>query len=666
MRKKKKMNPRVVFLIVLLLAVFIIFGVRLADFQIINTEGYATVKSNQSSFTTTLSATRGEILDRYGRALVKNREGYDVTVNKAYMNDGDLNGTILELIDLFKDAGVEWTDNLPMSPSAPFGFNPESERSVSSLKANIELNDYATAENCFEEMVLRYDLQGYNKEVQRQLMGVRYSMERSGFSLNTPFTMAKDIPTDLMSYIKESMSSVPGVQIVVSTYREYSNGTVAPHLLGTVGKIYAEQWEELKAKGYKYSDLIGKSGIEAVYEDYLRGKDGKLAYCFDDDGRVVSTEIVEQPIQGNTVMLSIDKKVQTAAQSSLQNAILEANAKGGVVTGGSAVVVDIDTAEILASVNYPYFDLNSYSEDFSRLSKEKNKPLFDRAFNGVYPPGSAFKPLVAIAALNNNIITKDECINCVGTYRYYPDFRPSCMKVHRNQNVINALSNSCNYFFFDVGRRLGIEKITQYAKGFGLGEKTGVEIDESAGVLAGPEHSKEVGSVWYGGNVVQAAIGQSDNSFTPLQLAMYMTTIVNKGTRYKASLLNQIRSYNLEEIVLDYKPEVLNKVNINDSVIDIVKQGMLSVTEEGTARRFFSDYSIKVGGKTGTAENPGADHATFIAFAPYDDPKIAVAIVVEHGEYSTTTVPVAKAIFDAYFLDVSDSYVEPPANTLIQ
>ncbi|MDO4742941.1 MAG: penicillin-binding transpeptidase domain-containing protein, partial [bacterium] len=521
-------------------------------------------------------------------------------------------------------------------------------------------------EDCFDEMVLRYDLQGYEKDIQRLLMGVRYSMERSGFSLNTPFTMAKDIPTDLMTYIKESMSSVPGIQIVVSTYREYSNGTVAPHLLGTVGKIYAEQWEELKSKGYKYSDLIGKSGIEAVYEDYLRGKDGKLAYCFDDDGNVVSTEIVEQPVQGNTVMLSIDKKIQMAAQTSLQNVILEANAKDGVVTGAAAVVVDIDTGELLAAVNYPYYDLNSYTENFQQLSNASNKPLFDRAFNGVYPPGSAFKPLVAIAALNNNTITKDECIDCVGTYRYYTDFTPSCMKVHRSQNVINALSNSCNYFFFDVGRRLGIEKITQYARGFGLGEKTGIEIDESAGILAGPEHCKTVGTVWYGGNVVQAAIGQSDNSFTPLQLAMYMTTIVNSGTRYKASLLNQIRSYNLEEIVYDYKPVVLNKVSIQDSVINIVKQGLLSVTEEGTAQRYFNDYSIKVGGKTGTAENPGADHATFIAFAPYDDPQIAVSIVVEHGEYSTTTVPVAKAIFDAYFLDVSDSYIEPSANTLIQ
>ncbi|MEE1026845.1 MAG: penicillin-binding transpeptidase domain-containing protein, partial [Acutalibacteraceae bacterium] len=325
--------------------------------------------------------------------------------------------------------------------------------------------------------------------------------------------------------------------------------------------------------------------------------------------------------------------------------------------------LNVKTGGILAAVNYPTYTYEEYENDYESLVKNTTeRPLFDRAFTGTYPPGSTFKPAVACAALQEGVITADETITCVRKYRHFKDYQPNCMHFHGGMTLIPALSKSCNYFFFETGRRLGITKMNSYCKKLGLGVKTGVEVSESAGILAGPESRDE----WYEGYTLSAAIGQSDNAFTPLQLAAYTATIANSGVRYKTTLIDKVMSYSQDEVISESKPEIADTVKLDENVINTVKKGMLSVTEDGTGSRVFADYPITVGGKTGTAETTtGADHTVFIAFAPYENPEIAVAVIIEHGKYSSYSGGLLKAIFNAYFFTELQNQTESPSYELL-
>lgn len=666
MAKKKKKNPRIITLIALLLVIMVAFGWRMSDFQLINAGEYASQGENISTRDATMKATRGEILDRYGRPIAVNREGYDVVFNGAYMTKSTMNSTIKRMTDLLSSYGYTWIDTLPMAKTSPYDFNSGSDSAISKLKSDLGLNHYATAQNCFSEMIKRYSLEGIDETTQRTIMGVRYSMENADFSISLPFTFAEDISSQLMTVIMESESDLPGVEIKVVSYREYVDDTLAVQLIGNVGKIQAEEWEKYKAAGYSYDDKVGNGGVEEAFENYLKGKDGTVSYKIDGSGNILSSTITTQPVNGDTVKLSIDKRLQLVAQSKLKEVVDSANSSGGTITGAAAVAVDVNTGQVLASANYPTYTLSEYKNNYEKLATDKGKPLFDRAFNGQYPPGSTFKPAIACAGLQYGKITAGEIIKCVQKYTYFEDYQPSCMHYHGPMNVVSAISKSCNYFFFETGRRLGIENMNSFCRQLGLGEYTGIEVPESKGILAGPDYSKSVGQTWYGGNTLQAAIGQSDNAFTPLQLAMYTATIANGGTRYKATLLNEVMNYTLDQSVFLNNGTVLNKLDISDANLDTVKEGMLSVAEEGTARTYFANYAIKVAGKTGTAQTTGADHSVFTVFAPYDNPQIAISVVVEHGQFSYTTGPVAKAMLDAYFFNSTDNYSEPLANTLLQ
>lgn len=665
MRVKKKQNPRIIVMISLLLAVFLIFGFRSADFQVVTADEFASRNAGLKSVTTDIKATRGVIVDRYGRPIVTNRDGYNIVFNSAYMKKADYNTTIITMCELLDKYSQQWNDQLPMEASAPYAFTDDAS-AVSQLLSKLGLNDYATAENCYNEMIKRYSLESCPDRYKRTVMGVRYSMERADFSVSYPYTFAEDISAELMMTISESYGDLAGVEIEVVTYRDYADPTLAVHMIGSIGKIDQSEWQTLKDKGYGYSDYVGKSGIEKAFEDYLRGTDGKLTYYFDKSGNVVYTEVTEQPSQGNTVFLGLDKKLQKVAQDALANNINELNSKGSHITGGAVVVSSVKTGEILASANYPSYDIDTYYSDYQSIASAPNTPLYDRAFRGLYPPGSAYKPIVAVAGLQENIIDRYTTIFCKKKYTFYEDSQPSCMHYHGNVNVISAISQSCNYFFFDVGRQVGITKLNQYSMNFGLGELTGIETTESKGILAGPKYSASVGKPWYAGLTLSAAIGQSDNSFTPLQLAVYTSTIANGGKRLKATLLNSVKSATTNEYVYKTEPQVVAEVGASESVMNTVKEGMLSVTSEGTARAYFENYPIAVGGKTGTAQTTGLDNSVLIIFAPYDDPEIAISIVVEHGEKSYSTGPVAKAILDEYFFSSTEKYTESMPNTLLQ
>ncbi len=661
MRVKPKQNPRIVVMVSLMLVLFTIFGFRAANFQVVTADDFALENAHLTAIKTKIPATRGEIVDCYGRPIAVNRDGYCIVFNSAYMKKADYNDTILALSKLLTQYNCEWTDNLPMTNEAPYDFTDE--KAALRLKSKLELNDYATAENCYDEMIERYSLETYNDADKRIIMGVRYSMERADFSVSNPFTFSEDIPTELMLTVAESFTHIRGIEINVVSYRKYIDSQLAPHAIGTIGKITAEEWETLKGKGYSYNDYVGKSGVEKAFEEYLKGQDGEMTYYFDKSGNVVKTEITKQPVQGNTVFLTIDSTLQKVAQDALADNIKLLNSKGQSITGGSVVITNVKTGEVLTMANYPSYDLENLSDYLS--GDVANNPLFDRSLRGTYPPGSAFKPMVAVAGLSKGIMEPYDTIFCSQKYKYYDDYQPSCMHYHKTVNVFSAISQSCNYYFFDIGRQVGITDLNTYAKKMGLGIKTGIELGESAGILAGPEHSKEVGTQWYAGMTLAAAIGQSDNAFTPIQLANYTATIANGGTRYKTTLLKTVRTAGTNESVFKMTPEIYDTINTSDAVITAVKQGMKSVTSEGTASAYFADYPINIGGKTGTAQTTGLDNSVLILFAPYEDPEIAVSIVVEHGEKSISTGPVAKAIMDEYFFGSSDPEQDDKPNQLL-
>ncbi|MEE1053095.1 MAG: penicillin-binding transpeptidase domain-containing protein [Acutalibacteraceae bacterium] len=641
---KKKHQTALTVLSIIMILVLLLYTARIYSIQIVKASEYSSLANGSTSVRkAVLKAPRGEILDRYGRQIAVNRDGYNIVFNKAYVGD-DLNDIILSLINLLDNSGTEHTDKLPMEYSAPYAFK-EDESNAKLIKV-LDLADYATAENCFTHLVERYELENYSVDEQRKIMGVRYSMEIADFSISYPFTFAEDISTELMRKISESNFMLSGVSVEVVPFRQYPDTSLAVNLIGTVGPIFEEDWnggENYKERGYSYDDKVGKSGIEYYAEEYLRGTDGEITYYIDNDGNIVNQEVTKAPIAGKTVMLTIDAKMQRTVQDALANTVRTLQSEGGTATAAAAVVIDINSGGVITSANYPTYDTATMSENYDALLADPSNPLTDRAFQGVYPIGSTIKPIVAAAALENNLYTNGELIFCKRTYDYFNDFRPSCMHYHGNMNLTMALSKSCNYFFFELGRRVGAITLTDYYKQFGLGVKTGVEVNDSAGILIEPT------SNGFGGDTLQIAIGQL-NAFTPLQLANYVATFANGGTHYKATLIDKIVSYDMTETYDNCEPVVLNTVSLKQSTISSIKEGMLSVTVDGTGHAALGDYPIKIGGKTGTSQVEGkADHSTFIVFAPYDNPEIAISVVLEHGSSTYASGNLVRQILDSYF-----------------
>lgn len=653
---KKKHQTALTVLSILLILVILLYTARIYSIQIVKSSKYSSAAQGSTAVrTSVLKAPRGEILDSYGRQIAVNRDGYNIVFNKAYVGD-NLNDIILSLVNLLDNAAVEHIDKLPMEYSSPYTFK-EGE-STEKLIKTLDLADYATADNCFTRLVERYELENYSTDEQRKIMGVRYSMEIADFSISYPFTFAEDIPTELMCKISESNFMLNGVSVEVVPFRYYPDTSLAVNLIGTVGPIYEEDWadgENYKEKGYAYDDKVGKSGIEYWAEQYLRGTDGEITYYLDADGDIINREVTKAPVAGKTVMLTLDAKMQRTVQNALATTVKTLQSEGGTVTAGAAVVIDINTGGVITSANYPTYDSATMSENYDALLADPSNPLTDRAFQGVYPIGSTIKPIVAAAALENNLYNNGEVIFCQQTYKYFDDYKPSCMHYHGNMNLTMALSKSCNYFFFELGRRIGAITLTDYFKQFGLGVKTGVEVDDSAGIIIEPT------SNGFGGDTLQISIGQK-NAFTPLQLSNYVATFANGGTHYKATLIDKIVSYDMTEVYDDCKPKILNTVQLKDSTISAIKTGMLSVTVDGTGHAALGDYPIKLGGKTGTSQVEGAaDHSTFILFAPYDNPEIAISVVLEHGSSSYASGNLVRQILDAYFFssDVTSSATVP-------
>lgn len=674
-------------------------AVRLVDLQIVKGSEYAEINNERLIRAYSVAAPRGEILDNKGKPLVENRTGYSIRVQKIGLNDDELNRILYSTAKLAAEYGAETESSFPIvkdenGKSLTFDFTIEEnggtrpvegvkypkttekpdektsdaketedktnagdseEKRAEKLEAwkkDNKLTDFSSAEEILGFYEKKYAVSSeYDSDTALAITAIRYAMDKANFSEKNSYKLCRDVDMAVVQQIKEQYSDFPGIDVVIEPFRSFTKGTLAAHILGRTGRIYAEEYAEMKNDGYGINDMIGKDGLEKVLEKYLKGKDGYKSVEMSRGGGVTRILQDKEPKSGNYAKLTLDRDLQEATENALKEKISQAVGMGS----GAAIAVNPKTGGVLAMASYPTYDLSTFNEDYDKLIKSKSKPLINRVLNGTYSPGSTFKPLTSIAALESGTITPDTYITDLGKYTYYPSYQPTCLvysssgATHGTINVSQAIGVSCNYFFYDVGRRMGIETLDQYASNFGLGQTTGIELPESTGILASPSNRESAGGVWYPGDVLQAAIGQSDNLFTPAQLASYICTLLNKGKRYSLHLVDEVVDYDTNEVVLKKEPEVLSDNPISDSTYNAVTDGMRRVVTSGTASAAFASSKYKAAGKTGTAEVPdGADNVLFVGFAPYDDPEIVVAVIIEHGASSSFSAGVAREIFDAY------------------
>ena len=657
---------RAVLLALVILLIVCLYGVRLMAIQVVDGSSYAQLAKSRNSLTQTIQAARGEMVDRYGRPLVVNESCFDIVFDKTAMIKGEENQIILKMFQLFEDSGEKWIDNLPVSYEEPFVFEEGADNAISRLKSFLEVQEYASIEDVMLSLVERYDLQEYEPLTQRKLAGVRYEMEQRGYSINVPYTFATDVSKDLVTKVSERSDELPGVRENESTTRNYVSGDLAPSIIGMIGPIYQEEYQEYKEKGYQLNDTIGKFGLEKTFESVLRGTNGQRRIELVDG---IVEEIVDEvePQPGNTLALTIDKNLQAVTQQALADHVQNLNATaeplaGKEAEGAAAVVIDVRTGEILVAANYPSYNLQTYNEDYAQLSQDPLHPLMNRALNGTYTPGSIFKPGVSVAALAEGTLEDEyETVTCNGIYTYFDDYQPGCTGYHGAINVMDAIKHSCNIFFYDVGRRLGIEAIDRYATMFGFGQPVGLELSTAKGQLSSPELSASLGETWEAGDVLQTSIGQSKTMASPLQLASYAATIANKGVRMQPYLVKSVHSYSFDTVISQTQPQVVCDMQVEEHVFDVVREGM-----ERMASYWFADYPVRVATKTGTPQFYGEyTNSTFISFAPADDPQIAVAVVVEKGG-GVPCAPIVKTIYDAYFGFGQGEDAQSEENLLLQ
>ncbi len=680
---KKLSKARRTTAICVVLGCFFIFCCGLVKIQLIDGDTYAAASSSVSENTISIPAARGGIVDRNGDPLIINRQGYSIVFDATYFPPSSQaavrNNIIDSLITLFEQRKEPWLDNLPLEfdGKGVIKFKADCESEIKTMKSAdlLDLNEYAAASNCYDALISRYSLESYAPAKAIKIASVRYSMERNAFRISNPYTFAQDVSDETVALIKENSSFYKGVDVAVVPYREYIDGTLAPHVLGRVGAIDAEEYAKLKSSGYKITDEIGKSGIESAMEEYLRGKSGVKTVYTDAEGKK-STAVTTEPEQGNTVVLTIDAGLQEVTQNALQSAIeTYAGLKGNLVdNAGAAVVLDCRTGEILASASYPSYDISTYKENAAALNSAPAAPLWNRALMSTYATGSTMKPSVAIAALEEGVITEETTFYCTGIYNYLGQkFKCEQSHVRQNVNVVNAINESCNIFFYEVSRLLGIEKMNDYRVRLGFGQKTGCELSEADGVLDSPEYRESLGQEWLPGYTIQSAIGQAGNLVSPIQLANYCATIANGGTRYYTHFVKAVKSYDYSETLIEKEPTVAYETGISAKTLDIVKRGMLAVVTTGYLESAFADLPVTAAAKTGTSQeyrvlegqSVKINNGFLIAFAPYDNPEIAIAIAGEGMGSGSFAGPAAAKIIDYCFSGTDEADKPQPVNELL-
>ena len=676
MKKTDPYRRRLIVLLSFLAAVLVFFGMVMFHYQIVNGDSYRAKSVAGTAKREIVETSRGIITDRNGKVLVSNRLSYTLKFSdSSFGGDQDAcNSAAWRLIDLCQQEKIQWIDPLPLAADAPFALTTDTpgETFVNWLK-NEDIpytgGDSVTLSVSGGELMdtLRsiYSISDEFTDAQARLIaGVRY-----GVSMSDGYVFAEDVPVRVIGQVVDGHYA--GVSTGTSSQRVY-NTTYASHILGRVNRIFAEDWDKYKDKGYSMDALVGKGGVEEAFEEYLHGTNGVKLVTTDKNGKVTGELYAKEPEPGNTVALTIDLDLQKATEDSLAGMIQSMTKSDGVSRGGAAAVVGVGTGEVLALASYPTYDLSKFNEMYETWTKDPSLPMFNRATDGVYAPGSTFKLCTSVAALESGIVTPSTTIVDRGIYTYYEFPQPRCWiyssygGTHGAVNVSQAITVSCNYFFYEVGRLTGIQRLDDYAMQFGLGKHTGIEIGDSAGVLASPEYAEEIGETWTDGQTITAAIGQSYNLFTPLQMANYVATLVGDGDHYEAHLLKSAKSFDNSSVVYAYNKAPLNHVEMADSTINAVKTGARGLAT-GSLSYIFKDCVVPVGCKTGTAETITAlANSCFVAFAPYDDPQIAVCVVVEQGDGGAYLAPVARDIINAYFSNASTADTILGENTLLQ
>lgn len=664
---------RIAALAVILAVLLVIFLVALYKLQIVEGNAYYEESRNTVASTQRVKAARGNILDRYGRVLVSNTSCNNLVFNVDDLFDqDDPNAVLLQMVHAVWTCGDTYTDELPVTMSPPFEYTEMNATQSTQLKGYLKyvgLDEDASAVELMSILREKFEIDNnYSAGDMRIIAGLRYSIKtRYIDGLYLPdYTFVEAASMELISLLMEN--GVSGFDVTVDYQRQY-NTNLAAHLLGYTGLMDAKDYEVYGPLGYSMDATVGKEGAEYAFEKYLHGTDGEAIVTKNAGGTVTGTIYTEEPEPGNNVYLTIDLDLQSAAETALANGIenmqasqaQNGNTGSDVASAGAIVAVDVKTGEPLAIASYPTFDLSTMFENYEALSTDETKPLWNRALFGLYSPGSTFKPCTAIAGLTEGVINTGSTITCNGIFTKYEDagYAPQCWiyssgATHGADNVTEAIRDSCNIFFYTVGDSMNVDTLARYAAAFGLGESTGIELPEDTGQMATQKLKQEkYNEEWYLGDSLQAAIGQSISQFTPLQLAEYCATIANGGTRHSASILKSVRSYDYIEQIYEAEHEVLSTVETSDYNWAAVQRGMYLVANDpsGSAYQTFGTYQIPVAAKTGTAQlgENQVNNAIFICYAPYDDPQIAVAVVVEHGVAGSAVASIARDVLDAYF-----------------
>ncbi len=673
LKKPKTLVWRYVSLLAVFAVVCLFYTLRLAGFQFFGERDDTHREYDVKTFTYTVAipALRGDICDRDGKIIATTKKAYSVAFDYWSMpaDKALANETILTALEAIEVLGLEdqvTADYFPFVGQYPdLQFSGEAMDGDSTLGSRLarvigRRDDVFDEETTAKEMVAWYckkfamvDIDGkplYSNEEITELLRVRYNMDASDFGAYTQYVLVENVDVDTVAYLREK--GTPGILFPQSTDREYNYPGYLSHILGAIGDITAETKEYYLDLGYALDTKVGVSGIEKLFEEYLHGTDGVMTVVEDTEGNIIDRYVTSEPVPGKDVWLTIDIDMQVAAEDRLREMVDRYSKNESA--GGAIVAIDPETSGVLVLASYPTYDLTTFNDEYDKLNSNPALPLLNRSLNGVYTPGSTFKLGMAAAALEENEITTSSTVNCTGAY-HIGDYTMDCWvapDMHGPQNVVQAITHSCNVFFGTMGERLGIERMNEYCKRYGLSYATGIELSEATGNLAGEEsRNAQSGALWYPGDTVQAAIGQSDNAFTPIQICNYVATLLKGGSRDSVHILSSVRSYYTDEVIAEYESKHLSDAFLKDSTIDVIERGMRTMIEESyTISQYMKNVPVTVGGKTGTAEvGTDNDNGLFVCAAPYNDPDIVLSCVIEGANTGLHSAGVCASVLEEFY-----------------